>query len=332
VNETFTGEDNQRARDHHLIPEFYLARFAGPDGQLLVTDKKLDSRKLIHPRVLMRQRDYYTIETIEGPSDAIEQWLSKIEGATAKALRRIDAGTFPPSDEDLDVLSVFVALQLLRGQYLQSMLDDMVQQTSEMTAKILTSVPNAMRAALYRIQGHMPSEEEIQKQQAELTRALEEKRVKATVPRTETIDAMLNTLPMVASIVAQRSWTLIESDAPVFIAADVPVALWSAPLSNGRRMPVGFATADEITFAIDGHRCILLAHPPEHPRGISGEHYRVGRDFKSLQLLNERHYLYARRFTFQHPDCTFKFDEERAIAGPKRRGRRSRKSGRRRSR
>jgi uncharacterized protein DUF4238 len=315
-----TGEDIQRARDHHLIPEFYLARFAGPDGQLLVTDKQLDSRKLIHPRVLMKQRDYYTIETIEGPSDAIEKWLSKVEGATAEALRRIDAGAFPPRDEDLGVLSMFVALQLLRGQYLQSMLDDMAQQTTEMTAKILTSIPDAMRAALYRVQGQMPSDEEIQGQQAELTRALEEKRVAATVPRTATIDAMLNALPMVAGIVAQRSWTLIECDAPVFIAADVPVALWSAPLSNGRMMPVGFATADEVTFAIDGYRCILLAHPPEHPRGISGGRYRVGRDFKSLRLLNERHYVYARRFTFQHPDCTFKFNEGRATARHKRRG------------
>jgi hypothetical protein len=326
------GEDDLRARDHHLIPEFYLARFAGADGQLLVTDKKLDRRKLIHPRVLMKQRDYYTIETIEGPSDVIEKWLSKVEGATANALRRIDAGTFPPSEEDLAILSTFVALQLLRGQYLQGMLDDMAQKTSEMTAKILTSVPDAMRAALYHVQSRMPSAEEIQEQQAELARALKDKRVKATVPRTETIDAMLNSLPMVASIVARRSWTLIECDAPVFIAADVPVALWSAPLSNGRRMPVGFATADEITFAIDGHRCILLAHPPEHPRGISGEHYRVGRDFKSLQLLNERHYVYARRFTFQHPDCAFKFDERRAIAGPKPRRGRGRKAGRRRQR
>jgi len=294
--------------------EFFLLRFAGNDGQVLVTDKQLNTRKLIPPRVLMTQRDYYTIETIDGQSDGVEKWLSSVEGAAADALRGIDAGVFPPRDDDLTVLSIFVALQLLRGPYLQQMFEDMAQQTTEMSAHILAEVPDAMRAALHHVHGQMPTDEEVKAQQAELLVSLEEKRITTSVPRTMTIEAMLDALPMVASIVARRSWSLIECERPVFIAGDVPVAMWSPPLPDGRLMPVGFATADEITFAIDSRKCILLAHPPDQPRGVAGGHYRVNPDLQTIQVLNERHYLYARRFTFQHRDCSFEFDEAVAIA------------------
>jgi hypothetical protein len=297
-----------RARVHHLIPESFLLRFADSAGLVLVTDKTAATRKLVHPRVLMTQRDYYTIETIDGPSDVIERWLGEVEGNSLEVMRRIKAGIFPPKEDDRALLSLFVALQLLRGTALQEMHEDMVRKTTEMQVRLLVNLPDAMRAALFHVHGRLPDENEIKEQQAYMLRALEENRIGTSVPRTATIDSMLYAAPTVAAIVAHRSWMLVRCDRPVFVTGDTPVAMWSPPLPDGRMMPVGVGNAREITFAIDPCHCILLGNADEAS---------VIRDLdasaKSIEHLNERHFLYARRFVFQHPSAAWAFNESTAI-------------------
>src|SRR4051812_23309525 len=125
---------SERARAHHLIPEFYLLRFADDAGLVQVFDKSTGVRRGIPPRVLMTERDYYTIQTVEGPSDLVERWLSKLEGAMAEELRRIERGAFPPTGESLGVLSLFIAFQLCRGRQFQGMLEEANQGLTELTA------------------------------------------------------------------------------------------------------------------------------------------------------------------------------------------------------
>lgn len=291
-----------RARTHHLIPEFYLLRFAGDHGRVLVTDKWTGERKRIAPRVLVTERDYYTVQTVEGPSDEIERWLSSLEGATAEALRRIEAGAFPPKGEDLGILSTFLAFQMCRGRQFQAMVESMVQGTTELSSRMLASIPDAMRAAIYHSERRLASDEEIREHQEYLREALEDERVRTEVPRGYSIDLMVSTAPEVAKILAQRSWMLVEAPSPVFITGDVPLALWSEPFPDGRPIPVGAMTAREITFPMDSRRCILLGKPNEAP----GQ-YRVRE--RTALMLNDRHYWYARRFTFQDPVVDFAFDE-----------------------
>lgn len=300
-----------RARLHHLVPEFYLRRFAGDDGSVLVTDKIAGTRKLIAPRVLMTQHDYYTLETVDGLSDEVERWLSQLEGDAADVLRRIDAGHFPPTRADRDMLSMFMAFQLCRGPQFHETLETAASMQTEAMALGLSTFPEAMRQAIRETLGNEPSDEEIREHQDDLRRAVDEKRITTTVPRPMAVIEMMAIAPELARFLAQRSFDLYETGEPSFIAGDVPVAMWNRPLFDGRPMPVGVMTAQEITFPIDSRRCILLGQP-----GTGEGHYAIPSDSEGglgVQHLNERHYLYARRFTFQHPGSSFTFDRDAAL-------------------
>lgn len=105
----------QRAIRHHVVPRFYLARFADEGHRLVAFDAEADDEETVSPKRASVISDFYTIDIGAGPSDEIERCLSEIEALAATALRRIDEGTFPPSDADRGAITSFMALQFVRG-------------------------------------------------------------------------------------------------------------------------------------------------------------------------------------------------------------------------
>lgn len=87
-----------RAKRHHTVPKFYLRRFADEGGTIERIGKTTSDRQLIPVKRATVEVDFYTVETDDGPSDIIEQHLSKIESLAASALRRLDRGDEPTQE------------------------------------------------------------------------------------------------------------------------------------------------------------------------------------------------------------------------------------------
>jgi hypothetical protein len=112
------------ARNHPTLSEFYLKRFADEKGLLSKWDRETNKWSPIRPKSASVEVDFYIVETEEGPSDAIENALSVIEGRAAEVIRMIDAGTWPIPIERKAQLAEFLSLQRVRSTGFRASVND----------------------------------------------------------------------------------------------------------------------------------------------------------------------------------------------------------------
>src|ERR1051326_5448869 len=100
------------ARKHHYVPQFYQKGFADVDGLLWVYDRKIHTYKKLHPTVICRSEDLYTIGHAHGPRDRrVEtEILSPIESAAAPVIRKLRPGVVPNPMEYAQLV-FFIAVQ-----------------------------------------------------------------------------------------------------------------------------------------------------------------------------------------------------------------------------
>lgn len=109
----------QEPRRHHLVPRFYLERWA-VDGRVRVVDLVRDRRAYeTSPAQATIETDFYRLdEPGDGRSPVYwEAWLSEVEGKAAAAISDIDArGLAGMDDEAHQWLCLFIAVQMLRSR------------------------------------------------------------------------------------------------------------------------------------------------------------------------------------------------------------------------
>jgi hypothetical protein len=290
-------------RRQHVVPRVYLRRFADDAERVVMTDKTDGRRIGTSLEAVMVMKDFYTVETTAGKNYAIEKQLADLEGRTAEVLRKIDQGEFPlRSSEDRALLAVYMAFQMARGTEFQDLLESAAQAFTEAMTIALTSHPDAMRVTMERALGLKPSDAEVELQRTSLREALDQKRITTKVPRSRAVGEMIAMAPVIANVLALRSWILVRSESARFITSDVPIGMIGGTFPDGRRMPIGVATATEISFPLDARHCVLMDRPGRNETVVD-----VGDD--TILTLNARQHMMARRFTFQHPDDPFVFDE-----------------------
>lgn len=106
-------------RKHHLVPRFYLDRWAVND-RVRVVDLARD-RNAYEPTPLQaaRETDFYRLDQPDtGVSPVFwEAWLSEVEGKAAAAIAAIDAnGVATMSDDEHEWLCLFIAVQIMRSR------------------------------------------------------------------------------------------------------------------------------------------------------------------------------------------------------------------------
>ena len=110
----------QEPRRHHLVPRFYLDRWA-TDNRIKVTDLAESARTFsIAPNNALIETDYYRVpaEAVQGGSPvAWETWLSKIEGDAAEVFAVIDQNGLQALDETQWAhLLHFLGVQITRSR------------------------------------------------------------------------------------------------------------------------------------------------------------------------------------------------------------------------
>jgi hypothetical protein len=100
---------------HHYVPVFYQKLFAASDGLLWVYDRKLKTRKQLHPLVVCSQNDLYAFEGTSKPNQIVEtQFLGIVDGSASAAFKELPTVLAAPAPELLGEILYFAALQYLR--------------------------------------------------------------------------------------------------------------------------------------------------------------------------------------------------------------------------
>lgn len=110
----------QEPRKHHVVPHFYLKRWAESD-RVLVTDVDARSSYELDPKNALIETDFYRVApgTVVGNDSPVvwEAMLSKMEGRAAEAFEKLDReGYRSLNSDDLGKLVEFVAVQITRSR------------------------------------------------------------------------------------------------------------------------------------------------------------------------------------------------------------------------
>lgn len=104
-------------RQQHVVPAFYLRRFADATGRVAAYDLTTGALRLVAVRRFLTETHRNTLWSESGDPDFdIELQLGQLEGATAAVLKRM-AGRplLPAAVDEVLLLQNFVAAQLSRG-------------------------------------------------------------------------------------------------------------------------------------------------------------------------------------------------------------------------
>ena len=106
-------------KGHHVVAQMLLRRFSENGQVKLVSRDDFARTHTCNIANALKINNFYTIERIDGStSTEVENpGFSSLEFAAADAIRQVvDAGRFPPTPRVREVMSLFLAYQLMRGE------------------------------------------------------------------------------------------------------------------------------------------------------------------------------------------------------------------------
>jgi hypothetical protein len=187
---------------HHIVPRFYLRRFADERDQITVVSRITGQRRDAPVDKAHRQKDFYTFVNTDGESDGrVEQLLGLVEGQAATALRNTFHpvfGRWPPMGEHRLELIQFVAFQSLRGRRQRRQMEMIADYAFRFELSHVTkaNVPDFLRD-----RGMEPTPEAVDEA---LTVLADLDDLEFAPQNNHYIDSMLRILPKTLPILAQR--------------------------------------------------------------------------------------------------------------------------------
>ena len=103
-----------RRKKHHIIPKFLLKGFTDSSGDLWECSLQHLCSSIKKPAQVAHEMDFYSFDTIDGKSDAVEIHLSKVENKAAEIIAALRKTRDLPSIEQWEGLLYFLALQCFR--------------------------------------------------------------------------------------------------------------------------------------------------------------------------------------------------------------------------
>jgi uncharacterized protein DUF4238 len=279
-------------RKHHYVPKFYLRRFANDREQLRVVNREPPHRA--YPSSVKdaaAERDFYQVATKDGPSLAVEAALSELESEAKYPLERLTTGTFPPSNEDRAIVSLFLALQWLRGRNQRDMVNREYERFTKFFAK---SIPTSqLRRTLQLVLGREPSDAEVERLK---TLFADEQGYTVTPHQNESIGLMLRMAEGLGRVASSFTWQLLRFEEPCLLTSDAPVTMWTRPENRGGMVPIAGWLSDEVRFPLDVRHALILSRDAP-----SGEVARSGTP-EQAKALNYSVASHGYSRIFHHPD------------------------------
>lgn len=231
-----------RPRRHHTIPAFYLRRFANPKSQVVAYRRTTAAKFTTSVTNAAVETDFYAIIDSSGEvSLAVEELLSLVESHVHRIMGEIDRGIFPPTGEDREWLSIFLALLLNRTREFRRQNELLVDFTTELQLQGLTreQIVVQLRAK----EGREPTDDEVD-EIAAFVDNLDEYEI--TPHPNDSIRLMLELAAnALGPMIAAMSWHLTRSSKRRFLTSDHPIVLWRTP--SERNDPYHTLTAPPCT-------------------------------------------------------------------------------------
>lgn len=255
-------------RRHHLVPRFFLKRFAKSDKIAMVSRvAPQEVPRMVTTKNAAVESDFYTVLDANGqPSTAIETFLSELEARAAAAMHRMDTRDgFPPSPQDRESVSLFLAFQAVRGPNMRASLQQLVSHGSQMAIDGAES--DIERDRLRRDLSAL-SEDFVQLRHMQI---------------------LVKTSREFAPFFSCRSWRIIDFERPCLLTSDVPMA--PASREDG---PVGVANAEWLLFPLDPVRALVLGQ-------YQGPEKIIGGNQKTADYINHCVAAQAHRWIYHRP-------------------------------
>lgn len=256
----FTGDPNSAVGSrHHIVPRFYLERWADPSGHLLVVEKPGGKRVKASIKDAGTEKDFYTYLDRDGrPAGHLEQLLSQIEGKASTAIAHMlhpNFAVFPPSPDEKHDLAIFLAFQAARGRRTRKSIELQADMLARLNLSGLDRPGIAERMSF----GQEELSEDRIHEAEEFIANLDEY---VFVPDPNEHLGMLGNLAYeIYKRLMRRHWYLCEYNQPVLLTCDEPVALYMS--THDPLRGVGFLNADEVWFPLSPKALLILALNPE---------------------------------------------------------------------
>ncbi|WP_167043884.1 DUF4238 domain-containing protein [Salinibacterium sp. ZJ454] len=121
----------KRAKEnHHVIPQFYLKRFADESRTIRETDIASKLAQIIPVKRATVRKHFYTLDGSSGEQlDTLEDFFSLVEDYGARAFNEIlDKGVWPLHGRTRKGMAYWIAAQFLRSPRSRSALDRSMNQ------------------------------------------------------------------------------------------------------------------------------------------------------------------------------------------------------------
>ena len=240
---------------HHYVPRFYLERFSNPKGQLCAFDRSIGKSITTSVKNVASETEYYTVLAPGGEkSEAVEHYLSEIEGKSAAILASFDLHDGRLSVDDRMMMAILIALQLVRTPKTRAMLMDIPDTSFRMMLEINTvgRTRQQVKTYLSELWKREPTERDIE-MAIELGMRIDSFKIKPS--QNELVRSMLQMAKEIAVRLFQKPWIVYTSTDRQFFTSDQPVSLWQEVLPE---YGVGVATADQIYFPVDPYTVLSM--------------------------------------------------------------------------
>lgn len=263
-------------RRHHLVPRWYLKRFATAKDRIGVHDRGAQKRYVATVRTAGAEVGFYDVNAEGLARDAVEQLLGRIEAPASGATRKLTtSGPTSLSATERSDVALFVATQLLRGADRRDFADAVTDALGK--AHLVGATESALRDDYRRVVGADFSEADFSAWR-DFVRDTDNYIIanSGVVPRL----IVEHAAPYAAFLAFEYTWAVVRFPLPVLITCDVPVGLWREPGDTPWMGVVGMATADEVRVPLDPSHVLILRskHAPgqSRPEGLylgAGEVY-----------------------------------------------------------
>jgi hypothetical protein len=279
------------SRRHHVLPRFYLERFANAIPVLTQVWLPGDRSHPISVNDATVINDYYNITDNDGAVDDFwERQFSVPEGAAAEAFREVvDERRWPPSDESRRAIADWVALQYLRSSSVRDSMAD--QNALVIKMQTGTSGIERLRTIMQNGLGRTVSDSELEAEWEDLTQV---GGTHLLVPAAAHIKLLTKLIEPTSHMLYDSGWGIVRFDRKRLITSDSPVSLRANPDASPF-LGVGLATAATYMVALSRVDGLVIVV------GDAGDYAQNGTT-RLAQLFNFDTANNARKYLLHHPD------------------------------
>ena len=249
------------ARNHHFIPQGYLAGFTEEGtryGRLFVSDLVSRSVFQTKPRNVGAKRDFNRIDVDGQDPDALERALGMFEGRAISILRGIQTSDELPADEEFSYVLNLMALIIVRNPRSRKHMNKARHHTVRVIGDLLASDNRLFEHHLEKAKedGFVPQDNEVSFEA--LRQFIDDDQYTVTVSTSESLSLELAGFDHALRLLGSRYWSLVTAavDAPDFVTCDHPVT----PVFKeaNRRGPIGYGLPEtEVSFPLNARQALL---------------------------------------------------------------------------